>query len=165
MYVKLIYNGVESEWTYHSRKQHKRLMKSPPDYVVIHISDFYPDSPDKSSTSIVDFQQFTFLARECPLRAAAQLRQDNRHLHTGEMDETDWIMDVEKEIVDRENIQLLKKACQLLTPKQFSRFYPYHFKNLTLDEIAQKEHVNINAIHKSILCSLTKLKKYFSDRV
>ena len=158
MYVKLIYNGIESEWTYHSRKQHKRLMKSPPDYVVIHISDFYPDSPDKASTSIIDFQQFNFLARVCPLHDAAQDKADERHLFQDELMETDCVVDVEKDFVDNENKILLRSGYELLTPKQQNRITMYS-QGLTMKEIAALEHVNYNAIRDSILCSIHKLKK------
>lgn len=49
---------------------------------------------------------------------------------------------------------------ELLTEKQKNFFEDYYFENLTLQEIADKNEISKNAVHKSLVAIEEKLKYY-----
>lgn len=52
---------------------------------------------------------------------------------------------------------------KLLTDKQRSYFEDYHFNNLSLSEISDKNKVSRNAIHKQLKVVKNKLNEYESN--
>ncbi len=49
---------------------------------------------------------------------------------------------------------------KLLTDKQRSYFEDYHFNNLSLSEISEKNNVSRNAVHKQLIVVKDKLNEY-----
>ena len=46
MLIKIVQNGIESDWFQLTKKAHRELIKKKPEAAVIHIEDIYPESPD-----------------------------------------------------------------------------------------------------------------------
>ena len=67
MLIKVVQNGIESDWFQLTKKAHHELIKKKPEAAVIHIEDIYPESPDAGRVIRLDFWLFTVLTREFKL--------------------------------------------------------------------------------------------------
>ena len=80
MLIKIVQNGIESDWFQLTKKAHRELIKKKPEAAVIHIEDIYPESPDAGRVIRLDFRLFTVLTREFKLEDLKQEKRDERHV-------------------------------------------------------------------------------------
>ena len=80
MLIKIVQNGIESDWFQLTKKAHRELIKKKPEAAVIHIEDIYPESPDTGRVIQLDFRLFTVLTREFKLEDLKQEKRDERHV-------------------------------------------------------------------------------------
>ena len=55
MLIKIVQNGIESDWFQLTKKAHRELIKIKPEAAIIHIEDVYPESPDAGRVIRLDF--------------------------------------------------------------------------------------------------------------
>ena len=53
MLIKIVQNGIESDWFQLTKKAHRELIKIKPEAAIIHIEDVYPESPDPAGLPAV----------------------------------------------------------------------------------------------------------------
>ena len=80
MLIKVVQNGIESDWFQLTKKTHRELIKIKPDAAIVHIEDVYPESPDAGRVIRLDFRLFTVLTREFKLEDLKQETRDERHI-------------------------------------------------------------------------------------
>ena len=80
MLIKIVQNGIESDWFQLTKKAHRELIKIKPEAAIIHIEDVYPESPDAGRVIRLDFRLFTVLIREFKLDDLKQGKRDERHV-------------------------------------------------------------------------------------
>lgn len=80
MLIKIVQNGIESDWFQLTKKAHRELIKMKPEAAIIHIEDVYPESPDAGRVIRLDFRLFTVLTREFKLEDLKQEKRDERHV-------------------------------------------------------------------------------------
>ena len=80
MLIKIVQNGIESEWFQLTKKAHRELIKTKPEAAIVHIEDVYPESPDAGRVIRLDFRLFTVLTREFKLEDLKQEKRDERHV-------------------------------------------------------------------------------------
>ena len=80
MLIKIVQNGIESDWFQLTKKAHRELIKIKPEAAVVHIEDIYPESPDTGRVIRLDFRLFTILTREFKLEDLKQEKRDERHV-------------------------------------------------------------------------------------
>ena len=160
MQIKIIKDGIESEWFELTKKHHRALTSNKPDAVVILIDDFYPESPNCGELVELDFALFTLLARKFVLE---QNRQDKRIERNHDKRPLDEIVissetTVEDDYIKRETIKMLhqKKAC--LTPPQRRRIILHVEEKLSYSKIGKMEGVSYKAISNSVKAGLKRLK-------
>ena len=166
MLVKIIKNGVESEWFELTKQCHHELLKEKPDAVIIRIEDFYPDSPDKGTLVWLEFSVFNALARDFILDENRQAKRAVRHHDKRPLEEIslgenqEMLASVEDEYLRREQTDKLSDAKQKLTEVQRRRLELYIEDGLSMRNIAQKEGVHYTAIEDSIRAAFKKIKKF-----
>lgn len=77
--VKIIRNGVESEWFELTKQQHRALLLDKPKEAIVYIEDFYPESPDVGTLVRLGFEGFTVNHMELSRQIAA-LTEDMEEL-------------------------------------------------------------------------------------
>lgn len=166
MQVKIIKNGIESEWFELTKAHHRAFLKDKPDAAIIKIGDLYPGSPDENEIVRLDFNIFTMLAREFVLEELRQNKQTTRHYDKRPLDDIKS-KDYQTKITTMEDIHLqsellrqLNAARQILTPVQQRRLKLYIEDNLSLREIAALEGVHNTTIEDSIRAALKKFKNF-----
>ena len=80
MLIKVVQNGIESDWFQLTKKTHRELIKIKPEAAIVHIEDVYPESPDAGRVIRLDFRLFTVLTREFKLEDLKQEKRDERHV-------------------------------------------------------------------------------------
>ena len=80
MLIKIVQNGIESDWFQLTKKTHRELIKIKPEAAIVHIEDVYPESPDAGRVIRLDFRLFTVLTREFKLEDLKQEKRDERHI-------------------------------------------------------------------------------------
>ncbi len=80
MLIKIVQNGIESDWFQLTKKAHRELIKMKPEAAIVHIEDVYPESPDAGRVIRLDFRLFTVLTREFKLEDLKQEKRDERHV-------------------------------------------------------------------------------------
>ena len=68
-------------------------------------------------------------------------------------------LSLEEIIIQQEQFEELTRAIAVLSRIQRRRLIAYYYENLTYQDIANREHVAINAVNKSIKSALDKLRK------
>ena len=166
MQVKIIKDGIESEWFELTKAHHRTLLGDMPEAAIIKIEDLYPGSPDKDELVKLDFNIFTALVRDFILEENRQNRRTMRH-HDKRPLEGIKVNDFQTKITTMEDIHLhsellhqLTSAKQILTPIQLRRLKLYIEDNLSLREIATLEGVHNTTIEDSIRAALKKFKKF-----
>ena len=168
MLVKIIKNGVESEWFELTKKRHRTLLKDAPDAVIFLIDDLYPNSPDSGTYVTLDFSRFAVLARDFVLEENRQLKRIERNHDKRALDEIgvkdvqSRLMTMEDRHLHKELVKRLELAKRSLTPTQHRRLKLYIEDGRSLREIASVEGVHNTAIEDSIRAALKKLKKYLN---
>lgn len=150
--IRLINNGVMTEWRSYGIKLHRTLMENPPDKVVIRLRDFYPDTPDHV-TQIVDFPVFHVLSRETFLREEALEKELERHIDDREMDDTLLSSEALTLADSAEDEYLFNKAIQEVvarcTSDQRQRI-ALHIQGFSNVEIAKLCQCHEAAVRKSL---------------
>lgn len=162
MQIKIIRNGIESEWFELTKKEHRELMRNKPDAVIVLIDEFYPDSPNRGELVELDFALFTLLARKFVLEQNRQDKRIERNHDKRPLDEIIAVAEttVEDEYIKHETIKMIhrKKAC--LTPPQQRRITLYVEEKLSYSKIGEMEGVSYKAVSNSVKAGLKKLKKF-----
>ena len=166
MLVKIIKNGVESEWFELTKQYHHTLLEEKPDAAMIRIEDFYPDSPDKGTLVWLEFSVFNTLARDFILDENRQAKRAGRHQDKRPLEEIGlrenqkMLASVEDEYFHQEQTDKLTDAKQKLTEVQRRRLELYIEDGLSMRKIAQKEGVHYTAVEDSIRAAFKKIKKF-----
>ena len=167
MLIKVVQNGMESEWFPLTKKTHRELMQKKPEAAIVHIEDVYPDSPDAGRVIRLDFRLFTVLTREFVLEELRQKKQDERHVAKLGLDARPAndpalaSQSMDEQYIRQEIKELLASAPVLagLTSMQFRRFQLF-VEGKTFREIAQLEHCEFSAVRKSVKQAKEKIKKF-----
>ena len=167
MLIKIVQNGMESEWFPLTKKTHRELMQKKPEAAIVHIEDVYPDSPDAGRVIRLDFRLFTILTREFVLEELRQKKQDERHVAKLGLDARPAndpalaSQSMDEQYIRQEIKELLASAPILagLTSMQFRRFQLF-VEGKTFREIAQLEHCEFSAVRKSVKQAKEKIKKF-----
>ena len=59
MLIKVVQNGIESDWFQLTKKAHRELIKKKPEAAIVHIEDVYPDSPDTGRVILLHPEETT----------------------------------------------------------------------------------------------------------
>ena len=173
MLIKIVQNGMESEWFPLTKKTHRELMQKKPEAAIVHIEDVYPDSPDAGRVIRLDFRLFTVLTREFVLEELRQKKQDERHVAKLGLDARPAndpalaSQSMDEQYIRQEIKELLASAPILagLTPTQLRRFQMFVEDGKSFREIAEAERCEYSTIKDSVDASKKKIKKFFkSDR-
>ena len=167
MLIKIVQNGIESDWFQLTKKVHRELIKKKPEAAIVHIEDVYPESPDAGRVIRLDFRLFTVLTREFKLEDLKQEKRDERHVEKLRLEAqpanapelTSKTLD--EQYIRQEIKELLESAPALagLTPTQLRRFQLFAENGKSFREIAQLEQCEYSAVRKSVNQAKEKIKK------
>lgn len=139
------------------------------EWVEIKIKDYYKDAVGEAEYTYVSKEVYEALANKFRKQAHAEKMRNLRHMASeGYIEgETEDFMMVKGEtledlIIRQAELETLQKAMQSLTKVQRERLHLYFFEGLSSREIAQKQHINQNAVWKSIQSSVKKMKRFFT---
>lgn len=167
MLIKIVKNGIESEWFQLTKKRHRALFSEKPDAVLVHIESFYPRSPESGQIVPLSFPCFNLLAREFILEENRQEKQDERHRDRRAMEEIDpsenraLIASMDELYLRREIGQLLYYRSGVLTPPQQRRLRLF-LDGHSLTEIGEAEGISHTAAKKSIVTAINKIKIFLN---
>ncbi len=173
MLIKIVQNGIESDWFQLTKKAHRELIKKKPEAAVIHIEDIYPESPDAGRVIRLDFRLFTVLTREFKLEDLKQEKRDERHVEKLRLEARPAnapelaSKTLDEQYIRQEIKDLLESAPALagLTPTQLRRFQLFVEDGKSFREIAEIEHCKYSTVKDSVDAAKKKIKKFFkSDR-
>lgn len=165
MLVKIVKNGVESEWFELTKQRHRALLEDAPEAVITLIDNLYTNSPDSGTYVKLDFSIFTLLARDFVLEENRQEKKIERYHDRRSLDDISnreiqsEAMSLEEEFIQRELLANLSRAKRELTPAQRRRVRLHVEKGHSLREIAAAEGVEHTAIRYCIRDALSKMKK------
>ena len=170
MLIKVVQNGIESDWFQLTKKAHRELIKKKPEAAVIHIEDIYPESPDAGRVIQLDFRLFTVLTREFKLEDLKQEKRDERHIEKLRLEARPAnapelaSKTLDEQYIRQEIKELLEAApaCAGLTPTQLRRFQLFVEGGKSFREIAQLEQCEYSAARKSVTQAKEKI---FEKRV
>ena len=173
MLIKIVQNGIESDWFQLTKKVHRELIKKKPEAAIVHIEDVYPESPDAGRVIRLDFWLFTVLTREFKLEDLKQEKRDERHVEKLRLEArpanapelTSKTLD--EQYIRQEIKELLESAPALagLTPTQLRRFQLFVEDGKSFREIAEIERCKYSTVKDSVDAAKKKIKKFFkSDR-
>ena len=168
MLIKIVQNGIESDWFQLTKKAHRELIKMKPEAAIIHIEDVYPESPDTGRVIRLDFRLFTVLTREFVLEDLKQEKRDERHLEKLRLEARPVnapelaSKSLDEQFIRQEITKLLESAPVLagLTPTQMRRFRLFAEEGKSFREIAQIERCEYSAVQKSVRFAKEKIKKF-----
>jgi len=167
MLIKIVQNGIESDWFQLTKKAHRELIKKKPEAAVIHIEDIYPESPDAGRVIRLDFRLFTVLTREFKLEDLKQEKRDERHVEKLRLEARPAnapelaSKTLDEQYISEEQMERLSAAVAQakLTPTQRRRFLLLE-SGLTIHDIAKAENCGYNAALESIQWAKKKIKKF-----
>ena len=167
MLIKIVQNGIESDWFQLTKKAHRELIKKKPEAAIIHIEDVYPESPDAGRVIRLDFRLFTVLTREFKLEDLKQEKRDERHVEKLRLEARPAnapelaSKTLDEQYISEEQMERLSAAVAQakLTPTQRRRFLLLE-SGLTIHDIAKAENCGYNAALESIQWAKKKNKKF-----
>lgn len=170
MLIKIVQNGIESDWFQLTKKAHRELIKKKPEAAIVHIEDVYPESPDSGRVIRLDFRLFTVLTREFKLEDLKQEKRDERHveklrLEARPANATELASKtLDDQYIRQEIKELLESAPILagLTPTQLRRFQLVVEGGKSFREIAQLEHCEYSAVRKSVNQAKEKIMNFLN---
>ena len=159
MLIKIVQNGIESDWFQLTKKAHRELIKMKPEAAIIHIEDVYPESPDAGRVIRLDFRLFTVLTREFKLEDLKQEKRDERHVEKLRLEARPAnapelaSKTLDEQYIRQEIKDLLESAPALagLTATQLRRFQLF----------AEIEQCEYSAVRKSVNQAIEKMKKFW----
>lgn len=166
MRIKIVKNGVESEWFELTKQQHRTLLEDKPEAAIVYIEDLYPQSPDSGQLVRLEFTVFSALAREFVLIENCQIKRAERHHDQRTIDAIDanenhaLFKSVEDEYLCREWRKKLDEALDHLTPTQRRRLILSVDYGMSHREIAKVEGTSYSSITESIQAAKNKIKKF-----
>lgn len=167
MLVKIVKNGVESEWFKLTKAYHRTLLEDAPEAVITLIDNLYTNSPDSGTYVKLDFSLFTLLARDFVLEENRQKKQIERHHDKRSLDDisdreiqSEEEMSLEEEFIQSEQLANLRRAKQYLTPVQRRRVDLHFEEGISMRSIAAAERVQHTAVRYSIRDAIEKMKKF-----
>ena len=179
MLIKIVQNGIESDWFQLTKKTHRELIKKKPEAAIIHIEDVYPESPDTGRVIRLDFRLFTVLTREFKLEDLKQEKRDERHVEKLRLEarpanapelasktlDEQYIGPADGNTKRQEIKDLLESAPALawLTPTQLRRFQLFVESGKSFREIAEIEHCKYSTVKDSVDAAKKKIKKFFKN--
>lgn len=138
------------------------------DWIKVKISDFYRDAVGDAEYTYVSGEVYEALANTFRREAHAEQMRDLRHTTLegyleGETEESmiESGEPLEDTVIRRMDIEILQKAMQSLTEIQKERLHLYFFEDMSMREIAERQHTNQNAVWKSIQGAIKNLKKFY----
>ena len=167
MLIKIVQNGIESDWFQLTKKAHRELIKMKPEAAIIHIEDVYPESPDAGRVIRLDFRLFTVLTREFKLEDLKQEKRDERHIEKLRLDARPAIAPVlasktlDEQYISEEQMERLSAAVAQakLPPTQRRRFLLLE-TGLTIHAFVLAEHCGHNAALEAIQRAKKKIKNF-----
>ena len=173
MLIKVVQNGIESDWFQLTKKAHRELIKKKPEAAIVHIEDVYPDSPDTGRVIRLDFRLFTVLTREFKLEDLKQEKRDERHIEKLRLEVRPAnapelaSKTLDEQYIRQEIKELLEAApaCAGLTPTQLRRFQLFVEGGKSFREIAQLEQCEYSAVRKSVTQAKEKIKKFLNKKI
>jgi hypothetical protein len=168
MLVKIIKNGVESEWFTLTKQIHRSLLSDKPEAAIIHIEDFYPESPESGQLVTLEFSCFNVIARDFVLAENRYKKRVERDHDKRSLDEIEQsgngalISSVEEEYLRQELQHVLLDARAKLTAAQKRRVRMFVEDGLSFSEIGRREGITHRAAEYSVQAGLKNLKKYLS---
>lgn len=168
MRIKIIKNGIESEWFSLTKRQHKELLESKPDAALIYIEDIYPNSPNAGTIVRLEFDVFSALTREFVLELNRLKKSDERHLDQRGIDEISpndnqaLRINMDEIFRGRERRREFSTALEQLTPVQRRRFLLKYQYGFSYRKIADLEGTSYSAVKYSIDAAKNFLKKYLT---
>ena len=171
MLIKIVQNGIESDWFQLTKKAHRELIKMKPEAAIIHIEDVYPESPDAGRVIRLDFRLFTVLTREFKLEDLKQEKRDERHVEKLRLEARPAnapelaSKTLDEQYIRQEIKDLLESAPALagLTPTQLRRFQLFVESGKSFREIAEIEHCKYSTVKDSVDAAKKKIKKFFKN--
>ena len=171
MLIKVVQNGIESDWFQLTKKAHRELIKMKPEAAIIHIEDVYPESPDAGRVIRLDFRLFTVLTREFKLEDLKQEKRDERHVEKLRLEARPAnapelaSKTLDEQYIRQEIKDLLESAPALagLTPTQLRRFQLFVESGKSFREIAEIEHCKYSTVKDSVDAAKKKIKKFFNN--
>ena len=168
MLIKIVQNGIESDWFQLTKKAHRELIKKKPESAVVHIEDIYPESPDTGRVIRLDFRLFTVLTREFKLEDLKQEKRDERHIEKLRLEARPAnapelaLKTLDEQYIRQEIKDLLESAPALagLTATQLRRFQLFAENGKSFREIAKIEQCEYSAVRKSVNQAIEKIKKF-----
>lgn len=146
----------------------RRKSKDNPYTIIILDDRYYLTFKDSNNTlQTVELSMEIYdIFNKFELEDISQMHKVDKHIEHSEVYEENLYkravnkpMSVEEQIEYNDDILNLKIAIDKLPETQKRRIKMYYFDNLSLEQIAQIEECSFQAISKSILIGVTKLKK------
>ena len=162
MLIKVVQNGIESDWFQLTKKTHRELIKIKPEAAIVHIEDVYPESPDAGRVIRLDFRLFTVLTREFKLEDLKQEKRDERHVEKLRLEARPAnAPELASKTLDEQYIR--QEIKDLLTPTQLRRFQLFVESGKSFREIAEIEHCKYSTVKDSVDAAKKKIKKFFKN--
>ncbi|MDD3193964.1 MAG: hypothetical protein PHE47_09020 [Oscillospiraceae bacterium] len=142
-------------------------MLDKPEAVIIHIEDFYPESPESGQLVTLEFGCFTTIARDFVLEENRQEKQKERHHDKSHMELIEQsgshalVTSVEEEHLQQELRYIMQDARTMLTTVQERRVRMFIEDGLSSSEIGRREGVSYKVIGRSIKAGLGEIKKFW----
>jgi len=165
MLVKIVRNGVESEWFELTKQQHRALLLDMPEEAIVHIEDFYPGSPDVGTLVRLEFEVFTVMARDFILVENCQKKRSERHHTNQAIEDIDpnenhaLYTTIEEAFLQKERKQALHTALAGLTLTQRRRLILSLENGLSYRKIASLEGADYSSVRESIQQAKRKIRE------
>jgi len=139
-----------------------------PEWIMIRLKDFYKDAVGEIEQVPVTEDVYEMLANVFRKEAHAQYMKDYRN--RAPIGYTEGVTEdmittpkdsVEETVLRHLDLEVLQKALLSLTEVQRQRLYLYYLEGMTISEIAARQHVNRNAVWKSIQGGLNQIKQFY----
>ena len=168
MLIKVVQNGIESDWFQLTKKAHRELIQKKPEAAIVHIEDVYPESPDTGRVIRLDFRLFTVLTREFVLEDLKQEKRDERHIEKLRLEARPAnapelaSKTLDEQYIRQEIKELLESAPARagLTPTQLRRFQLFVEDGKSFREIAEIEHCKYSTVRDSVDAAKKKIKNF-----
>ena len=168
MNIQTVKNGQISELLHHTKRKHKEMLKSPPDWVIVLIRDFYPDSHEDGEL-LLPFDTFNALAREFMRQRKNEKQNDARRMDTRTFEQLERqrnphvIGDARNDCALLEDYALVRDAISKLSPTLQRRIKMKYYAGMMDYEIAAVEGCSSQAVGQSIKVAKKKIVKLLGD--
>ena len=138
----------------------------------IYICELYKDHPGNNEKITVSDEIYELITRTFKNEEQARQRRILRNKASGRYVEglseihISSIHDADTlgKLIIREELSSLNRAVNMLSELQRKRIRAYYMKELTLNEIAEKEGVSLQAVHDCLRHAIKKLKQNMENQ-